>query len=104
VRTRDIPNVPRVVERVPISKLFVFIHATSGSVLRRATLDGKVIPVGSGFERGHPVYLAVVVLKPGAPRTITLTLTEPTSSGAATTQVQPMARPQQTLLDVPTCG
>lgn len=104
VRLRDIASQPQFVERVPTNKLFVFIHATAGAALLHATLDGQVIGVGSGVERGHPVYTIPVVLKPGAPRTITLSLTEPTAPGAASTQVQPMARPQHTVIDVPRCG
>jgi hypothetical protein len=92
------------VESVPNNRLFVFIHATAGAALQGATLDGKRVPVGSGLEGGHPVYLVDVLLHPGKPRTIVLHLTEPTVEGAATTQVQPLARPQQTLFDVPKCS
>ncbi|HVV75192.1 MAG TPA: DUF4012 domain-containing protein [Mycobacteriales bacterium] len=93
-----------VVERVPNNKLFVFIHATAGASLLRATLDGRVIPVGANVERGHPVFMVPVLLRPGVPRRIVLDLSEPTVSGAATTQVQPLARPQVTRMDVPRCG
>lgn len=104
VRLRAVPGTRPVVEQVPTNKLLVFVHATAGAVLNRATLDGKVVGVGSGLEHGHPVYLVQVVLQPGVPRTIRLELTEPTTRGAATTQVQPLAQPQQTVLDVPRCG
>jgi phage gp37-like protein len=92
------------VEQVPDNRLFVFIHATAGAALQHATLDGKPIAVGEGVERGHPVYLVDVLLHPGVPRTIVLNLSEPTVAGAASTQVQPLARPQQTTLDVPQCS
>jgi hypothetical protein len=45
-----------------------------------------------------------VLLRPGTPRTIVLNLSEPTTSGEATTRVQPLARPQVTDIDVPRCG
>jgi hypothetical protein len=38
------------------------------------------------------------------PRTIVLNLSEPTVGGAATTQIQPLARPQVTDFNVPRCG
>jgi hypothetical protein len=92
------------IERVPNNKLFVFIHGTAGASLLRATLDGRVTPVGANLERGHPVFMVPVLLRPGIPRTITLSLSEPTSPGEAMTRVQPLARPQVTNFDVPSCG
>jgi hypothetical protein len=105
VRIKAPGNVPITnVERVPNNKEFVFIHATAGAALVRATLDGRVVPVGANLERGHPVFMVPVLLRPGAPRTIVLQLSEPTASGAATTRIQPLARPQITEFDVPRCG
>jgi hypothetical protein len=72
--------------------------------LVRATLDGHVVGVGANVERGHPVFMVPVVLRPGVPRTIVLNLSEPTAAGTATTRVQPLARPQITDFDVPRCG
>ncbi|HWC34602.1 MAG TPA: DUF4012 domain-containing protein [Mycobacteriales bacterium] len=95
---------PPVVQRIPNNKLLVFIHATSGATLERVTLDGQVVPVGANVERGHPVFMVPVLLRPGVPRTIVVSLSEPTAGGAATTQVQPLARPQVTDFDVPRCG
>jgi hypothetical protein len=97
-------GVDTTVEPVPINKLFVFIHATEGAALQLATLDGKPVGVGEGVEQGHPVFLVSVTLRPDVPRTIVLHLSEPTTSGAATTQVQPLARPQHTHLEVPKCS
>jgi hypothetical protein len=92
------------VERVPQSRLFVFIHATAGAALVGATVDGKPAQVGAGVERGHSVFSLELTLNPGVPRTITLHLSEPTSAGQAQTKVQPMARPQRTILSVPACS
>jgi hypothetical protein len=105
VRVKQVATDPfPTVQRVPSNKEIVFIHATSGASLLRATLDGRVLPVGSNLERGHPVFTVPVVLRPGVPRTIVLNLSEPTVPGAATTRVQPLARPQVTDFDVPRCG
>jgi hypothetical protein len=97
-------GVDTTVEQVPNNKLFVFIHATDDAALQQATLDGQPVAVGEGVERGHPVFLVSVVLHPDVPRTIVLHLSEPTARGPATTQVQPLARPQHTNLDVPQCS
>jgi hypothetical protein len=105
VRIKELPLVgATTVERVPNNKMYVFIHGTRGASLLRATLDGRVIAVGSNPERGHPVFMVPVLLRPGTPRTIVLNLSEPTTSGEATTRVQPLARPQVTDIDVPRCG
>jgi hypothetical protein len=91
------------VESVPRNKEFVFIHATDGSALTGASLDGKPVQVSSGVERGHPVYGLDLTLAPDQPRTITLTLSEPVTKGQPQTMLQPLARPQRTVLDAPTC-
>ncbi|HVT66021.1 MAG TPA: DUF4012 domain-containing protein [Mycobacteriales bacterium] len=105
VRIKRLPtDAAPTIERVPNNKLFVFIHGTAGASLLRATLDGRVIPVGANLEQGHPVFMVPVLLRPGVPRTITLNLSEPTSAGDAMTRVQPLARPQATSFDVPRCG
>jgi hypothetical protein len=92
------------VQRIPNNKEYVFIHATAGASLLRATLDGRVVPVGANVEKGHPVFMVPVLLRPGQPRLITLSLSEPTSPGEATTRIQPLARAQVTAFDVPRCG
>ncbi|HVY08690.1 MAG TPA: DUF4012 domain-containing protein [Mycobacteriales bacterium] len=92
------------VEQVPENKELVYIHATAGAALVKATLDGKDVSVGANIERGHPVFSLPVVLQPGVARTITLSLSEPTTAGVPSTQVQPLARPQVTYIDVPRCG
>jgi hypothetical protein len=92
-----------VVEKVPRNRLFVFIHATAGAALLNATNDGRPMQVGSGIERGHPVYSTEVTVDPGAVRTLTIHLQEPVTPGPVATQVQPMARAQRTVLDVPAC-
>jgi hypothetical protein len=104
VRITTLRNGRPQVEEVPNNHLFVFIHATAGATLLRASLDGRTLAVGSGLEQGHPVYFVDLHLKPGVPRRIVLDLTEPATAGVATTKVQPLARPQQTNFEVPRCG
>jgi hypothetical protein len=49
------------------------------------------------------VYYFDTVLAPGVIQTAVLLLTEPVPNGPPMTKVQPLARPQITHLDVPTC-
>jgi hypothetical protein len=91
-------------ETVSDNHVYVYIHTSDGARLTDATLDGQELPMSSGLELGHPVYYFDVVLAPGKPRTAVLHLTEPIPIGTPTTKVQPLARGQQTHLDVPTCG
>jgi hypothetical protein len=92
------------IEKVPQNRLFVFIHATGGAALLGGTVDGKLTQFSQGVERNHAVFSTLLTLDPGVPRTIRLRLSEPTSPGVATTHVQPLARPQQTRIAVPTCS
>ena len=84
--------------------MLVYIHTSNGAELTDATLDGQQLGVSTGVEQGHPVYYFDTVLAPGKPQTAVLQLTEPIPHGAPQTKVQPLARPQQTHLDVPTCS
>jgi Protein of unknown function (DUF4012) len=90
-------------EAVSDNHVFVYVHTSDGARLTDATMDGNELGISSGIEQGHPVYYFDVVLAPGQPRTAVLHLTEPIPHGAPTTKVQPLARSQQTHLDVPTC-
>lgn len=92
------------VERRPVNRDLVYLHATAGAALRQATLDGRPVAVSAGTEAGHAVFGLEVTLQPGVSRTVRLTLSEPSLTGAATTKVQPLARPQRTHVDVPACG
>jgi hypothetical protein len=90
-------------ERVPAERLRVRVYASDGAALRSTTFGGHSISAVVGEERGHPVFAYDVTLPPGAPRSLVLHLSEPIPHGTPLTKVQPMARPQHTVLDVPTC-
>jgi hypothetical protein len=92
------------IERVPRNRLLVFIHATGGSALLGATLDGTPLAMSQGVEGAHAVFGTKLTLDPGVPRTLRLRLREPTTAGVAGTKVQALARAQQTRLNVPTCS
>jgi hypothetical protein len=93
-----------VVEQVPRNVDLVWVHASGGSALLKASLDGKPVLVSSGVESGKAVYGVRVNLDPGVPRTLTLKVQEPVLPGPVLTQVQPMARPQRTVVDAPACA
>jgi hypothetical protein len=104
VRLIELLSGRNLVERVPNERLYVYVHATEGATLETATVDGESLPVTSGVERGHPVFSFAITLQPGAPAVAVFHLSEPTAAGEAETQVQPLARPQQTFLHVPRCS
>jgi hypothetical protein len=91
-------------ESVSDSHIVVYVHTSDGAIVTDATLNGKPIGLSSGIEQGHPVYYFDTVLAPGVIQTAVLLLTEPVPKGPPMTKVQPLARPQVTHLDVPTCG
>jgi hypothetical protein len=90
-------------ERVPAERLRLAVYATTGAVLTSSTVNGVPKNERVGAELGHPVFRYNITLPPGVPRRLVLHLSEPVAGGVAHTKVQPMARPQQTHLDVPTC-
>lgn len=78
--------------------------ATRGALLDSVTVDGKPGTVGSGVERGHPVYIVNLELPRGATRTVVFHLTEPAGSGALQVLRQPLVRPLNVTIDDAKCG
>lgn len=75
--------------RVTVSYL-----ATSGAVLRSATLDGQRVLTTWGTERGHPLIGVDVELPRGRARTLVLKIGEPDGAGAQPIVLrQPLVRP-----------
>jgi hypothetical protein len=93
-----------VVEQVPRNVDLVWVHASSGSALLSASLDGRSVLVSSGVESGKSVYGVRMNLDPGVPRTLTLRVQEPVLPGPVLTQIQPMPRPQRTIVHAPVCA
>lgn len=93
-----------VVESVPRNADLVWVHASTGSALLSATLDGKPVVVSAGIEAGKAVFGARINLDPGVPRTLLLKVQEPVLPGPVLTKVQPMARPQNTVVSAPVCA
>jgi len=86
------------------SRSLVSLYATQGAQLRSVTLNGLSINVTTGTELGHPVYTANLQLPPGVPQLLLFQLVEPTAAGVVQVPVQPLVRPMETSVNVPTCG
>jgi hypothetical protein len=93
---------------VPVKKgtnrLLVSYYATKGAGFTRATLDGKPALLASETERGRPVFTSTIDIGPGQTRVLRLTIEEPPHArGPVTTLVQPLVRPQKTVVNAAGC-
>ena len=82
----------------------VAVYAAAGAQLRSANLDGAELTMRTQSSRGHPVFTTNVSIDRRTTRTLTLQLNETTLAGVPTMPVQPLLRPQENVLDAPTCG
>ncbi|MDF2145851.1 DUF4012 domain-containing protein [Knoellia sp. p5-6-4] len=93
---------------VPVKKgtnrLLVSYYATKGAGFTQATLDGEPALLASDTERGRPVFTSTLDIGPGQSRVLRLTIEEPPQAkGPVTTLVQPLVRPQKTVVDAAGC-
>jgi hypothetical protein len=94
------------------NRLTLMVYGTRGATLRSAALDGKPLtPTGrvgefidAAAEAGLPRWSTLLDLPVGKSRRLVLELTEPTAPGRPRIPVQPLARPLQKTLDLPTCS
>ncbi|WP_182886181.1 DUF4012 domain-containing protein [Microbispora sp. H10885] len=86
--------------------LWVSLYAGIGAKATGVRLDGRPISFYSETERSHPVYSKVLEFAPGQSRTLEFDLLEPYSAAAPVVPVQPLVRPQRTLVtaDARGCG
>ncbi len=78
--------------------LWVSLYAGVGAKATAVRLDGRPISYYSETERSHPVYSKVLEFAPGQSRTLEFDLLEPYSAAAPVVPVQPLVRPQRTLV------
>ncbi|MEH1015754.1 DUF4012 domain-containing protein [Micromonospora sp. CPCC 206060] len=79
------------------ARTLVNVHSPVGGAVVAARLDGRPIGVGSGVERGRPVAIANVEVRPGTTRTLEITLLTPVGAGdAADLWLTPAAHPWTT--------
>jgi hypothetical protein len=84
-------------------RLTVTFFLTDGAGLLRGTVDDVQTGFTSSSLRGHPSLTTSIAINPGASRTITLQLYEPSTSGLPVVPVQPLVRAQQTAVALPIC-
>ncbi|WP_346116175.1 DUF4012 domain-containing protein [Micromonospora coerulea] len=87
------------------ARTFVSVYSPAGGAVLTGRLDGKVGTVGSGTDHRRQVAVARVEVKPGATRTLDVTLlTGKTSAGTAELQLTPTATPWTTqVVSAPRC-
>ncbi|MGI5156861.1 DUF4012 domain-containing protein [Microbispora sp. CA-102843] len=78
--------------------LWVSLYAAVGAKATAVRLDGRPISYYAETERSHPVYSKVLEFAPGQSRTLEFDLLEPYSAAAPVVPVQPLVRPQRTLV------
>ncbi|WP_123025566.1 DUF4012 domain-containing protein [Mycolicibacterium stellerae] len=83
---------------------WVSLIATKNAQITNATIDGDLLTVASGEERGHPVFNSQVVMEPGRTIVLRFELTEPTSPGAARVPIQPLVDNPVPVVSVPECA
>ena len=71
----DDPNAPLAGER-----MLVAVYGPVGALLMVSSLDGQPEPVGSGTDRGRPVWTFEIEVDPGQSRALALHFTEPTAA------------------------
>jgi hypothetical protein len=87
------------------ARTFVSVYSPTGGAVLGGRLDGKAAAMGSGTDRRRQVTVATVEVKPGATRTLDLTLlTGKTSAGTAELQLTPTVTPWTTqVVSAPSC-
>jgi len=85
------------------NRLLVYVFATRGARLLGGELDGGVLRVVTGRERGHPVFAFTLDVAPGETRTVDLQIEEPASASDPDLSVQPLAREQHSVVRSSVC-
>ena len=82
---------------------WVSLLATTNAELTKPTIDGKLLAIFTGAERGHPIFNAQVAIYPGRTIELRFELTEPTSPGAPRVPIQPLLDNVAPVVSVPEC-
>lgn len=80
------------------NRLWVSLYAGIGARATAARLDGRPTGFYAETELSHPVYSAVLEFAPRQARTLEFDLVEPYSAAPPVVPVQPLIRPQQTVI------
>ncbi|WP_036405820.1 DUF4012 domain-containing protein [Microbispora rosea] len=84
--------------------LWVSLYGPVGAKAAAVRLDGRPISYYAETERSHPVYSKVLEFAPGQSRTLDVDLVEPYSAAVPAVPVQPLVRPQRTLVTADSRG
>lgn len=82
---------------------WVSLLATTGAQLTNATVDGQILTVFPGAERGHPIFNSQVAIDPGRTIELRYEITEPTAAGAPRVPIQPLLDKVAPVVSVPEC-
>jgi hypothetical protein len=82
----------------------VSLYGTDNSSVSRLTLDGKPMFFSAQRERGHPVAVTDLLVKPGQTRTLVYRVHEPTATAPMIALQQPGSRPLTQTIAAPRCG
>ncbi|WP_152990517.1 DUF4012 domain-containing protein [Sphaerimonospora mesophila] len=91
-------DAPRSRHRPGSNRLWVSLYAGIGTRATAARLDGRPVGYYAETELSHPVYSTVLEFAPRQARTLEFDLVEPYSAASPVVPVQPLVRPQQTVI------
>jgi hypothetical protein len=86
------------------SRYEISLYTTAGAQLRSATLDGAAVTLKQVSDGNRRVFVIDATVERRGTRVLTVQLSEPSAPGVPTIAVQPLLRPQQSVVDAPVCG
>ncbi|GGO23619.1 DUF4012 domain-containing protein [Microbispora bryophytorum] len=78
--------------------LWVSLYGAVGAEATGMRVDGRSSGFYTEYERSHPVFSSVLEFAPRQTRTVELDLLEPYTAAAPVVPVQPLVRPQETVI------
>ncbi|KAB8187255.1 DUF4012 domain-containing protein [Microbispora catharanthi] len=78
--------------------LWVSLYGAVGAEATGMRVDGRPSGFYTEYERSHPIFSSVLEFAPRQTRTVELDLLEPYSAAAPVVPVQPLVRPQDTVI------
>lgn len=78
--------------------LWVSLYGAVGAQATEMRVDGRPSGFYTEYERSHPIFSSVLEFAPRQTRTVELDLLEPYSAAPPTVPVQPLVRPQETVI------
>ncbi|WP_204059370.1 DUF4012 domain-containing protein [Microbispora corallina] len=79
--------------------LWVSVYGSVGAKASAVRLDGRPVGFYAEYERSHPVFSVMLEFAPRQSRTLELDLLEPFTAAPPVIPVQPLVRPQHTVIE-----